>query len=249
MIEFLSMQGNGLAYQRQIGIDECPGIIFLSGFASDMEGTKAVFLSERCATHSVSFVRFDYRGCGRSSGQFTDGTIGAWFEDTLAVFDQLTQGPQIVVGSSMGGWLGLLLAKARPERVKTFIGVAAAPDFTEDLVWDQLTALQREALRRKGEFYKDGSPLDQGKPLTLKLIEEARAHLILRHPLPLSCPVRLLQGMLDQEVPWQYAARIAAHVSQDDVRMTLIKDGDHRLSRAEDLELLWQTVSAFLSVQ
>ena len=140
-VEFLTLADCRLAYQRQVTDKSKPGIIFLGGYASDMQGTKAVFLSERCAEHSISFTRFDYRGCGQSPGSFTDGTIGAWLEDSLAVFDRLTQGMQIIIGSSMGGWLGLLLAKARPERVKALIGVAAAPDFTEDLVWEKLTTI------------------------------------------------------------------------------------------------------------
>lgn len=206
-----------------------------------MTGTKAAFLSERCAAHSIHFIRFDYRGCGQSPGNFADGTIGAWLEDSLGVFDRLTEGPQIVVGSSMGGWLGLLLAKARPERVKAFIGVAAAPDFTENLVWEKLTKIQREVLLREGQICEESHA-----PMTLKLIEEGRRHLVMREALPLSCPVRLLQGMKDSEVPWDYAQRIAAHVGQEDVRVTLIKNGDHRLSMPPDMELLWRTVEEFM---
>ena len=245
-IEFLSVAEGSIAYQRQVGNKNFPGIIFLSGFASDMEGTKAVFLSERAAEHVIPFIRFDYRGNGRSTGKFSEGTIGAWFEDCLAVFDQLTDGPQIVVGSSMGGWLGLLLAKARPERIKAFIGIAAAPDFTEDLIWDKLTTTQRDALLREGEISENNAPPDQRKPITLKLIEEARAHLVLRDPLPLSCPVRLLQGMQDKDVPWKHAERLAEHINQDDVQVTLIKNADHRLCTPQNLDLLWKTITAFV---
>ncbi|MDR3424688.1 MAG: alpha/beta hydrolase [Alphaproteobacteria bacterium] len=242
-LEFLSLADCRLAYQRQVGNKNNSGIIFLCGFASDMEGSKASFLSQYCAERAIPFIRFDYRGCGQSSGKFSDGTIGAWLEDSLAVFDRLTDGPQIIVGSSMGGWLGLLLAKARGERVKAFIGIAAAPDFTEDLVWARLTESQREKLLREGTVCAD----DDGRaPLTLKLIEEGRKHLVLRQPLALSCPVRLLQGMKDKEVSPRHAERIAACVAHDDVRVTLVKGGDHHLSAPEDLALLGRTVTEFL---
>lgn len=240
--EFFILPDRRLAYQRQVGSVDRFGIIFLSGFASDMTGTKAKFLAERCASGNASFLRFDYRGHGQSSGNFTDGTIGAWFEDTLTVFDQLTTGPQVVVGSSMGGWLGLMLATKRSDRVKAFIGIAAAPDFTEELVWKNLSPKQRESLTRDGTIYDETAPPDERAPITLRLIEEARQHLLLDKPIPLQAPVRLLQGMRDTEVPWPYAQRIADAVTTDDVRITLIKDGDHRLSRPQDLEPLWETV-------
>jgi len=245
-IEMLTLADRSLAYQRQVGNKNAPGIFFLGGFASDMEGSKASFLADHCAKASLSYMRFDYRGCGSSPGNFADGTIGAWLEDTLVVFDQLTEGTQIVVGSSMGGWLGLLLAKARPERMRAYIGIAAAPDFTEELIWKNLTTQQRETLMHDGAIFEEGAPPDRRVPITLKLIEEARKHLIFQNPLPLSCPVRLLQGLKDKEVPWGYAPRISAHIDQNDVRVTLIKNGDHRLSTTKDLELLGQTVAEFI---
>ncbi|MFA4994679.1 MAG: alpha/beta hydrolase [Bdellovibrionales bacterium] len=244
-IEFLSLADCRLAYQRQVGDKNRPGILFLSGFASDMEGVKASFLSKRAVERNWPFVRFDFRGCGKSSGEFAKATIGAWLEDTLAVFDKLTEGPQIVVGSSMGGWMGLLLAQARPTRVKAFIGVAAAPDFTENLVWAKLTPAEREKVRRTGVYYeKDELPSRQA-PITLGLIEEARRHLVLDKPLALPCPVRLLQGMKDTDVPWEYALRIIQHISSDDARVTLVK-GDHSLSTQRDLEMLERTIEEFL---
>jgi pimeloyl-ACP methyl ester carboxylesterase len=242
MIEFLSLADSRLAYQREVG-NKNSSLLFLSGFASDMEGTKATFLSKRSAEHGISFIRFDYRGCGRSSGSFSDGTIGAWLDDCLAVFDRLTQGPQIVVGSSMGGWLGLLLAEARPERTKAFIGVAAAPDFTEDLVWEKLTHDEQETLLREGAIYENN---DRHAPITLALIEEARAHFVLRSPLRLRCPVRLIQGMRDADVPWNHATRIAEHLFCDDVRVMLMKNSDHSLSAPQDLETLWHTIEEFI---
>ena len=243
-IEFLSLADCRLAYQRQVGDKNNPGVLFLSGFASDMEGTKATFLSKRAAERKESFVRFDYRACGKSSGDFAKATIGAWFEDTLAVFDQLTEGPQIVVGSSMGGWLGLMLAAARPKRVKAFIGVAAAPDFTENLIWAKLTPAEREKVRRTGAYHEKGDPGRQ-TTLTSGLIEEARKHLILNKPFAIPCPVRLLQGMKDLEVPWEYALRIVQHITCEDARVTLVK-GDHSLSTPQDLEMLARTIEEFL---
>lgn len=243
--EYLTLADRRLAFQRQVGDARKPGLIFLGGFASDMTGTKASFLAETCASRNLSFLRFDYRGHGQSSGDFKDGTIGAWFEDTLTAFDQLTTGPQIVIGSSMGGWLGLMLAMQRPARLASFIGVAAAPDFTEDLMWDLLSKEQKKQLKSDGFIYDETAPPEERAPLTLKLIEEGRQHLILRDIIPLQVPVRLLQGMEDREVPWTYASRIADTLESRDVRVHLIKDGDHRLSRPQDLALLWQTVEEF----
>ncbi len=239
-LSFLSLADRRLAYQRQLGALKSPAILFLGGFASDMNGSKASFLASRAAETGRSFLRFDYRGHGSSSGSFADMTLGDWLDDAQAVLDNLTDGPQIVIGSSMGGWIGLLLAKARPDRFKAFIGVAAAPDFTEDLVWDKLSPSDREILRQGGSLD------DGGAPITLKLIQEARKHLVLRSPLALSFPVRLLQGMHDEDVPWQHAPRIAQHISAPDVRVTLVKDGNHSLSAPENLELLWETIEAFL---
>ncbi|HUY69118.1 MAG TPA: alpha/beta hydrolase [Alphaproteobacteria bacterium] len=240
--EYLSLPDRRLCYQRVRGEKDRPGVMFLGGFGSDMAGTKAGFLHENCVAAGFSFLRFDYRGHGGSDGAFRDGTIGAWFEDALAAFDRLTEGPQTVIGSSMGGWVALLLARARPERVAALVGVAAAPDFTEDLIWARLSAEQRAAMAAKGEIADPTAPLDQQLPITLKLIEEARAHLLLRAPLGVACPVRLLQGMKDAEVPWGHALRLAERITHDDVQVTLVKDGDHRLNRPQDLELLWRVV-------
>lgn len=241
-IEFLSVADGRIAYQRQVGDARKPSVVFLSGYASDMTGTKACFMAETCAAQNIGFLRFDYRGCGLSSGVFADGTIGTWFTDTLAAIDALTAGPQIVIGSSMGGWLALLLARARPERMRALIGIAAAPDFTEELVWNKLTAAQRETLMRDGKIQEDGAHA----PMTWRLIEEGRDHLVLRSPLAVPCPLRLIQGMRDTDVPWDYAPRLANHIMQEDIRVTLIKNGDHRLSAPEDLELLKQTAAEFL---
>jgi pimeloyl-ACP methyl ester carboxylesterase len=244
-IDFLSLAEGSLAYQRQVGDKEKPGVLFLGGYASDMEGTKAVFLAKQCMEYSIPFVRFDYSGCGQSPGSFRNGTIGGWLADSCAVFDQLTEGPQIVIGSSMGGWLGFLLSQTRQKRIKAYIGIAAAPDFTEELVWKKLTKIQKETLLRDGQIFEENAPPDHRIPMTLKLIEEARQHLLLSKPFSLSCPTRLLQGEEDKEVPASYAKRIYDLIKDEDKRLTLIKDGDHRLSTTENLSLLWQTVTEF----
>ncbi|MDD3370804.1 MAG: alpha/beta hydrolase [Alphaproteobacteria bacterium] len=246
VLNFIPVSDNRLAYQRQEGNKKFSGLIFLSGFASNMEGTKATYLSRRAQEKDVPFVRFDYRGCGQSEGDFENGTIGRWLEDSIEVIDKLTEGSQIVVGSSMGGWLGLLLAKARPERVKAFIGVAAAPDFTEELIWKHLTPSDKAALMRDKKFYEPGAPPHRNAPISLAFFEESRKHLILGKPFEMKCPVSLLQGFDDREVPWTHAVRIAEHIACDDLRLTLVKNGDHSLSSAPNLELLWQTIESFL---
>lgn len=238
--DFLTLPDGRLAYQRLRGKKNGTGVVFLGGYASDMTGTKATFLAQHCADEGISFLCFDYQGHGQSSGDFKQCTIGSWFQDTCATFDQLTEGPQIVIGSSMGGWLGLMLAAQKSERIKALIGIAAAPDFTEDLMWLRMTPDQRADLEKDG-FVQDGHA-----PITKKLIEEARTHLLLRSKIPVSCPVRLLQGLHDTEVPWQHCLRITENIDHNDVRTILVKDGDHRLSRDQDLDLLWQTIAEFL---
>jgi pimeloyl-ACP methyl ester carboxylesterase len=230
-----------LAYAHQAGAAQAPGIFFMPGYASDMQGSKADFLSQQCARAGRAFTRFDYSGHGLSSGRFEDGCIGEWLEDALAIFDAVTQGRQILVGSSMGGWLMLLLALKRPERIAGLVGIAAAPDFTQDLVWEKLTPAQQAELKAKGVLYE---PSDYGAPLpyTLKLIEEGRGHLLLDKPIAISAPVHLIQGMKDTDVPWQTALRLMECLTSDQVSLTLIKDGTHRLSRPQDLAKLWDAI-------
>lgn len=245
----LNLPDRQLAFQqRNASAENCgkPGIVFLGGFASDMTGTKATDLDARCAQAGLAFLRFDYRGHGASSGKFEDYCIGDWLDDTLQIFDALTKGPQIVVGSSMGGWLGLHLARARGERVAGFVGIAAAPDFTEDLILPVLTDGQRVQLAQDGYTYDLDAPPDFRIPVTSRLLEDGKNHLLLREPLELNKPVHLLQGQADREVPWRYALRIADTIASDNVRVTLVKDGDHRLSRPQDMDLIWQTITAML---
>lgn len=219
-----------------------PGVIFLGGFRSDMTGTKAQALESACTSAGRSFVRFDYFGHGQSSGDFTDGTIGRWRDDALAVLDELTTGPQVLVGSSMGGWIMLLLAMARPERIAGLIGIAAAPDFTETLMWPSFGESIRRQLETEG-LYLEPSPYDpEPTPITMKLITEARAHLVLADRIPFSGPVRLIQGTADQDVPWQHALRLADALASEDVTVTLVKGGDHRMSSPAQLDLMCRAV-------
>jgi len=238
-------RGNGvaLAWARLPGSG--PGVVFLGGFRSDMEGSKALALRDWCAARGRAFLRFDYSGHGASGGRFEDGAIGDWAEDAAAALTQLTEGPQLLVGSSMGGWIALLLARRFPERVHALLGIAAAPDFTEKLMWPGFTPAQREQLQREGVLHIP-SPYGPPVPLTRRLIEDGRRHLLLNAPIPLDRPVRLLQGMRDAEVPWHFAQDIAARITAEDVRVTLVKDGDHRLSRPQDLALLEATVAELL---
>ena len=242
-LQFLSLPDRRLAYQS-LRAGEGPGIFFLGGYASDMTGTKASFLAEKALQESRSFTRFDYRGCGQSEGDFRQSTIGNWLDDACQVLDKVTTKTQIIVGSSMGGWLGLMLALKRPERLKAFIGIAAAPDFTETLIWDQLTDAQKAHLDQIGEILDPSS--DSSAPLfiTKTLILEGRGHLLLQKEIPIACPVHLIQGQKDEDVPWQHALRIAEKITHADVRITLVKDGDHRLSRPQDLDYLWQVIRA-----
>jgi pimeloyl-ACP methyl ester carboxylesterase len=237
-------RGDGvrLAWRRILGGG--PGVVFLGGFNSDMTGTKAEELAAHCAATGCAFLRFDYSGHGSSGGRFIDGSIGRWAEDAALVIAAQTEGPQLLVGSSMGGWIALLLARRWPERVAGLIGIAAAPDFTTrieaGLPADGRTALDREGVWHRPSAY--GDPY----PITRTLLEDGHHHLLLPGPIPLTAPVRLLHGQRDPDVPWQLSLEIAAAVSSDDVAITLVKDGDHRLSRPQDLALLRRTVTALL---
>lgn len=236
--------GATIAYHRRPG--KAPGVVFLGGFNSDMTGTKARALDAFCGEHGHAFLRFDYFAHGASSGDFAQATIGRFLSDSIAAIDQLSDGKLVVVGSSIGGWLMLLLARARPERVRALVGVAAAPDATEDLMWQRMPFDLRESVITTGSVRVPSQYSDAGYLITRRLIEEGRAHLVMRTPLDIACPVRLLHGMADADVPWQTSLVLAEHLAGSDVRLTLVKDGDHRLSRESDLDLLTQTVKALL---
>lgn len=237
-------QGGAIAYCRMQGAS--PGVVFLPGLRSDMTGTKALALESFCRARGQAYLRFDYTGHGQSTGRFEDGTIGEWAGDAGLVIDRLTTGPQVLVGSSMGGWAMLLAALVRPERIAGLVGIAPAPDFTEDLVWQQATPEQRAAIERDGVWLEPSQYDEEPTPFTRKLIEDGRRHLLLRAAIPLSCPVRLIHGMADPDVPWETSMRLLDRLESGDVELNLVKNGDHRLSSPEDLDRLTGTVAALL---
>jgi len=240
--------GRRIAVRARAG--SSPGLFWLGGFNSDMRGTKALALDAWAAEHGRACIRFDYSGHGESGGAFIDGTIGRWLEDSVAVFEQFAQGPQVVIGSSMGGWMALLLARAIAKReapVATLAGlvlIAPAPDFTEQLMWNSFSDDIREEIRTKGVWmrpseYDDGTPY----PITRALIEEGRNHLLLGSAIEVGCPVRILQGAQDPDVPWQHAFALAHRLPAEDVVLTMIQDGDHRLSRPQDIARIMAAVA------
>jgi hypothetical protein len=236
--------GTELAWARLDGAG--PTVVFLPGFRSDMTGDKATALAAFCAARGQAMLRFDYSGHGASGGQFEDGTIGIWAQDALTVIDRLTQGKLVLVGSSMGGWLAFLTALQRPERIDAIVGVAAAPDFTEKLMWEAMTFEERAQMMRDGVM-RIPSQYGEPTPITLALIEDGRRHLLLDGPIMLDCRVRLLHGQADPDVPWEMALRIAERLVSPDVEIILIKDGDHRLSRPRDLAVLTRTLGTLLA--
>ena len=245
MTEFLDgPQGRRIAYNRLDGIG--PGVVFLGGFRSDMQGTKALFLEEWARVQGLPFLRFDYSGHGESSGAFEAGCIGEWFADAMAVVEALTEGPQVLVGSSMGGWISLLLARSLPGRVAGLVTVAAAPDFTERGFWAGFSELEQAKLMREGRLLR---PSDYGEPyiITRKLIEDGRNHLLLQAPLDLPFPVRMLQGTADADVPVLWATDLIAHATGKDMRLTLVKGADHRFSDGECLGLIAAAVDEVLA--
>ena len=215
-----------------------PTVVFMGGLMSDMTGTKALFLENLCRDKGWGYVRFDYSGHGQSSGVFRKETIGAWRRDTLSIIDGLTKGPLVVVGSSMGGWLALLAALARPDRVKGLIGLAPAPDFTERLLWPGMTSAQKQEFEQTGEVRIPSEYGDDPYIFTRVLFEEARTHFLLDGAIPLRIPVRLIHGLKDNDVPAWVSEEIMARLEGDDAELTLLEEGDHRLSSPEQLECL-----------
>lgn len=235
MPDFLTTPaGRRIAYHKTEGAG--PGVVFLGGFKSDMTGTKAQHLQDWAEATGRAFLRFDYSGHGQSSGAFLDGCIGDWAADAMAAISALTTGPQVLVGSSMGGWISLLVARAMPDRVAGLVGIAAAPDFTEDLMWATFTEAERAALAA-GRVEQPSDYSDEPYVITRKLIEEGRSQLVLRSPLPLPFPVRLLQGTADVDVPPAVALRLVDHAESPDLRLVLVKGADHRFSTPACLAL------------
>jgi pimeloyl-ACP methyl ester carboxylesterase len=233
--------GRRLAFQRSAGPNSKPSgptLVWLCGFRSDMGGTKAEFLHARAEAAGRAFLRFDVTGCGRSEGAFADGTIGVWLADALAVIDAATDGPLILIGSSMGGWLALLIARARPTQVKGLMLIAPAPDFTERLMWPEMTDAARADVMEKGVWLRPSAYDETPTPITRALIEDGRRHLVMDGPIPFDGPVRIVHGQRDPDVPWTLSLEIAERLTSKDVRTLFVKDGDHRLSTPADLALL-----------
>ena len=236
--------GSTIAYQKTAGMS--PGVLFLGGFRSDMNGTKVLSVEEFCKKRGQAVVRFDYFGHGDSSGRFEDGTIGRWTKDALAVIDEVTEGPQILIGSSMGGWIMILAALARLNRIVGLLGIAAAPDFTEDLINAALTAEQTASIGMRG-YCTISTPYDEEPYLiTKKLIDDGKQNLLLGKKIDLDMPIRLIHGMNDNDVPWETAHNIMDSIESEDVEVQFIKGGDHRLSSAADLNRLSWTLEALL---
>ena len=234
MTEFLDGPHGQLAYHRTEG--QGPGVVFLGGFRSDMQGTKALWLEDWAKARGRAFLRFDYSGHGESEGAFEDGSIGDWLADATAAITALTEGPQVLVGSSMGGWLSLLVARNLPGRIAGLVTIAAAPDFTERGFWPEFSETERAELMREGRLLR---PSDYGEPyvITRRLIEDGRDHLVLSHPLALPFPARFLQGTADEDVPAEWATDLLAHAEGQDMRLVLVKGADHRFSTPDCLDL------------
>lgn len=236
-----------LAYQRFEGTENAlPTVVFLGGYRSDMNGSKALYLEDVCRQRGQSFLRFDYRGHGQSEGVFEDGTIGLWASDALDVIMAQTSGSLVLVGSSMGGWISLLMAQELPDRVKGLVGIAAAPDFTKDME-DGLTNEQKTVMQRDGIVRVPNHYSDEPYAITQALITDGPQHFVLNKPLTIRIPVRLVQGMRDEDVPWQTAFRIKNAFNEggnQDVEVLLVEEGNHRLSRPEDMALIDAQVQA-----
>lgn len=242
---FLTLaSGEKLAYHHHDG--EGPGLVFLGGFMSDMSGSKATAIEQHAKAKGLSFTRFDYSGHGVSDGQFKDGTISRWHQDSLAILDQVAEGPQILIGSSMGGWLALLCALSRPEQIKALILIAPAPDFTERLMWPGFSEEEKESLTTKGYIEQPSDYGDEPYIITKALIDDGKNNLLLDHAIPLDIPIRILHGMCDIDVPWRLSIDLIDALTSQDATFTLVKNGDHRLSEPDDITRLCQTTDNVL---
>jgi hypothetical protein len=232
--------GERLAWRRRAGAG--PTVVWLGGYRSDMGGTKAEALDQAAAAGGFAYLRFDYFAHGESSGRWEDATVGRWCEDALAVIDALTEGPLVLVGSSMGGWMACLVALARPERVAGMVLIAPAPDFTEALMRPALSDAARRAVETEGQWIET-SAYEGEFAITRRFLDEGRDWLILDEPMPITCPVDILQGAEDPDVPWAHALKLAQAMDSREVVFTLVKDGDHRLSRPQDIDRLTRAVN------
>ena len=242
-------QDTFLAYQKyQAKQTNKYGLIFLGGFKSDMNGTKAQAISEYTKKNDYDFIRFDYFGHGQSSGEFIDGTIELWTNSALEIIDNLTDDkPQILIGSSMGGWIMLLAALARPKKIAKLIGLAAAPDFTEDLIWSYLSNTQKELIETNGQILFNNEFCEDAYPISLNLIKDGRKNLLLSKEINIDIPIRLIHGMNDKDVPYQTSIKIAEQVISSEVEVQLLKQSGHRLSSPEELEVIYQAITQFIS--
>ncbi len=242
---FTTTTGRRIAYEQTAG--KGPGVVFLCGFKSDMEGSKAVHLESWAKAQGRAFLRFDYSGHGASSGEFTDGAIGDWAADAAELIEAVTDGSQVLVGSSMGGWISLILATLMPEKIAGLVGIAAAPDFTEDSMWAGFSDAQKAELAENGQV---SLPSDYDEPyiITRRLIEEGRDNLVLRRPLHLGFPTRFLQGTADTSVKMSVPLRIVEHASGDDIQLTVVKGADHSFSTPECLALIEREIGEVLAL-
>ena len=240
MTRFFLHEGRRLAYSQIEGAG--PGVVFLGGFSSDKEGTKALDLEQWARKAGRAYLRFDYSGHGESSGDFLDGTIGDWAGDAAAIVNALADGPQVLVGSSMGGWIALLLARRMPDRIAGLVTIAAAPDFTEDGYWARFSEDQKATLEAEGQIALPSGYSDEPYTITKRLIEDGRRNLVLRDPLPLPFPVRFLQGTEDEAVSTSTALRLLEHADGPDMRLLLVKGADHRFSDSSCLALIRRVV-------
>ncbi len=243
-------RGFDLAYVLSEGKESSlPMVVFMGGFRSDMAGTKALYLERICRERGQSFLRFDYTGHGISGGKFEEGTIGDWTDDALCMLDHVAKGPLILVGSSMGGWISLLCAQARPDRVKGLVGLAAAPDFTKDIYENRFTDSMRETMDRQGYVEIPNDYSDEPYYISKALIEDGKEHCLLHKAIPITVPVRLIQGMADHDVPWRTALQIRDFLESRDVGIYMIEDAGHSLSRDEDLDVLGSLLSSLSAEQ
>jgi pimeloyl-ACP methyl ester carboxylesterase len=257
-LKFIEVGADARAIAVRAAPGTTPGLVWLGGFKSDMQGTKAAALAEFAAKNGRAMLRFDYSGHGESKGEFTDGTIGRWLEESVAVFNACCRGPQVLIGSSMGGWIALLLARelrrsatqgmqaaSQTANLAGMVLIAPAVDFTEVLMWNKFSPEVRQEIETRGFWLRPSQYDIAPYPITRRLIEEGRKHRLLGGLIETGCPVRILQGVEDPDVPWGHAVELVARLAQDDVVLTLVKDGDHRLSRPEDIERLLAAIAEF----
>lgn len=236
--------GTRIAYRHTRGRSPC--VVFLGGFTSDMTGTKASHLAARCRAGGHAFLRFDYQGHGASSGSFLEGTIGVWRDDALDIIEHCTKGPLVLIGSSMGAWIMMLTADALSDRLAGLVGIAAAPDFTDDLIWQRMTPEFRAVLEGGGVVHLPSKYTESGTPITQRLIEDGRMHRVLGGRIRVDCPVRLIHGLDDHDVPWSQSLRLLEALDVHDATLELVKGGDHRLSGPADLKRISRTLDALL---